>query len=239
MNTWRQMSVAMGLMWCLALAGCPGAEEPRYEVMDEPINVVKNMQRALEHDDRDAFLDCFEPVEGDTRQMLEVMFDLTSAQIKFDKALRERFGDEAVDDIEDGMQMSGLMALRDPEVIDQLEVSIDEDRATITGPGMEPDGTNLVRINGEWRLAVPEEMADEPEEELEAGIEIMRAMTRAIDQTRPEIDREDATLEGIMESLNERMMEAMLGAKPQDMDMEMEMDMDMDMDQPDFQMDFD
>ncbi len=233
MNTWRQMSVAMGLMWCLALAGCPGAEEPRYEVMDEPINVVKNMQRAIEHDDRDAFLECFEPVEGDARQMIEAMFDLTSAQIKFDKALRERFGDEAVDAMEDDMQVSGLMALRDPEVIDQLEVSIDEDRATITGPAMDPDGTNLVRINDEWRLALPEELAEEPEEELEAGIEMMRAMTRAINETRPEIDREDATIDSIMESLNQRMMQAMLGAKPEDMDMEM------DMDQPDFQMDFD
>ncbi|MCC5829806.1 MAG: hypothetical protein JJU36_10210 [Phycisphaeraceae bacterium] len=198
MTTTRTLSMigAMILVFCLTLAGCPGAEDPQYEPLDEPINVFKNMKAAVKNDDRERFIALFsEPVEGKTRDALGVVFDWLTAAHRFGEGLAERFGDET-EQIERYLPANRM----DDEWIEGFQIDVDEDndRATFTAPDRRPEENGLVRINGEWRIATKALIP------LEEELEMMKETTEQINALRQHLDQEDATIESLQAKSREQ-----------------------------------
>ena len=170
-----------------------------------PKEALENMAEAIRDGDSEAFVACFDATE-DQEKFLGVMCELTSAMMKFEEAMVDEYGEDAV---KKGGSKSNLDDFKDDKWIEDVEIKIDGDKATATKKGQKKP-LNLVKKDGGWKIDAGD-MADEKQvKDLDKALKMFDAMIKATKDATDKIGKDGYTAEKINKEMGEEMMKAMM-----------------------------
>ena len=203
------MIVALLTMTCLSA----GADEAKNET---PKAALEKMAKAMAKGDTDSFVSCFDATKEEAK-VLKAMGDFVGTTAKFQKAMVDAYGKEAVEDHQEGLQK-----MLDGNLVENVQIKIDGDKAVATMEGDE-EPLDLVKKDGSWKI-VPKSMlaemvklGDTPADLNNAhqeSIKMFQSMTDAHKKVMPMIGKEGKTAEEIHAAMGQAMMKAMLENMP-------------------------
>jgi len=171
-----------------------------------PKEALKNMVKAMQDGDSEAFVACFDATE-DQEKILGVLCELTSATMKFEEAMVKEYGEDAV---KQGGSKSNLDDFKDDKWLEDVEIKIDGDKATATRKGQKKP-LNLVKKDGEWKIDAGD-MADEKQmKDMDKALKMFESMTKATKDATGKIGKDGYTAEKINKEMYEEMKTMMSG----------------------------
>lgn len=206
MKLTRTLCAAM-LMSLMTAAGCGGKDSGNGSVdvdQSSPKAAARTLFEAMAAGDEDAAFAVL-IVEDRYRPMVSATMANMRAQNELEDAFVDKFGQEAWD------SSSRRFASSPPddamEQIEQAEVNIDGDTATMTVRG---DTVTLRRVDGDWKIAFADMMgAPESDEDIQEAVQMMQQMAGVFGQLTEGVASGEVTAENIGQKYNEAMMRAM------------------------------
>lgn len=202
----------------VSAAGLASWAQAKVQVdLSSPKSTLTTMAKGMQEGDKEAVRAA---VTGDEKQMraVDMMVDLISATQKMQLAAKEKFGQIPDDQSEEIAKL--------PAKIEQAEVKIDGDSATVTMPREQEEGVQqapnnpgeqirLKKVGNDWKVDVADlsrgqELTDQ---QLEAG----KSMVKAAEDIAQEIrDGKHATYQDAMQAYGGKMLAAMMQSMPQE-----------------------
>ncbi len=189
------------------------ADEAKNET---PKAALEKMAKAMAKGDTDSFASCFDATKEQAK-VLKAMGDFVGTTAKFQKAMVDAYGKEAVEDHQEGLQK-----MLDGNLVENVQIKIDGDKAVATMEGDEKP-LDLVKKDGSWKI-VPKSMLAEMvklgntpadlNNAVEEAVKMFQSMADAQKKVIPLIGKEGKTAEDIQNEIGQAMMKAMLENMP-------------------------
>lgn len=208
------------LLSSLSLLGCPASDEPGESGEAGPSSTIDqstpkatahSLADAMSAGDKAAFAQIIDTSTDAGKSALELfsmMADVGQKQKVFLEAAAEKFGQESIDGMDQksfGPSISDVTSMK--ELIDAGEVAIDGNKAVIDMGEDQP--MPMIQKDGKWYLDAQTMMAG-------GDVEKMKPVLSAIQGVfDPAIIEQAETFEAFEETLNQRMMGAVMAAMMQ------------------------
>ena len=192
-----------------------------------PKQVFQSAIDALAAGNKAAFLACFEADEKEA-QLLGGIVDVIAEANKFEKAMKAKYGQDAMTkapDVEQegpNVNVADLsQKLKDKKLLDNVQIEIDGDKATATVEGKD-QALELVKKDGAWKIRIASLIRTETDEEAEQAAKVMEtaaklipAVAQAFKNANGKIGQADYTVERINEELGQEIVGLLIGAMQQ------------------------
>ncbi len=191
----------LAVMVCLSVSLSAGCSKKA----STPKEALENMAQAMRDGDSEAFVACFDATE-DQEKILGVMCEMMSTMMKFEEAMVEEYGEDAVK--KDGSK-NNFGDLKDDKWLEDVEIKIDGDKATATKKG-EGKPMNLVKKDGGWKIAAEDMAGENQTKDMDKALKMFEAMTKAMKDATGKIGKDGYTAEKINQEMGAEMMKAMM-----------------------------
>ena len=166
---------------------------------------------AMKDGKESAFVACFDADENQ-KKMLSAMSDMFQAAVGFSDAVEDALGEEGVKAVLGEESLDDMFDIG----ADDLEVTEDGDKATVTRKDDADEPLNLVRKDGKWYIDAEGMLGDSGEmtaEALEERLEQTAAMVKVYEDMADKAGEDGMTAEKLKTALMEAMMAAMMGGE--------------------------
>jgi hypothetical protein len=176
------------------------SSDPEQEVR----RVLGQMVTAMRNDDPDAAVAVMN-ASGDRRAALRASVNTMLAGENFIEALKAEYGENLGND--DGMTMTLSTNIPTAKQVEDLNVSVDGQQATVSGEGMDEPMT-LTRIDGTWKIEPPAAFLP-PGADAAAAIEAFNNLTTKIQALKARVGEEGETGTDLAAEFMQTMMETL------------------------------